>query len=88
METKNKEEKIGAVTGGALGAAGTVGATAATFAGMSAAGVTATLGAIGGSLVGGVLVVAAAPIAVGGALALGGWGIAKGIKKHKQKQSK
>ena len=55
---------------------------------MSAAGVTGTLGAIGGSLVGGVLVVAAAPIVAGGALALAGWGIAKGIKKHKQKQSK
>ena len=88
METQNKEEKIGAITGGTIGAAGTVGVTAATFAGMSAAGVTGTLGAIGGSLVGGVLVVAAAPIVAGGALALAGWGIAKGIKKSKQKQSK
>ena len=88
METKNKEEKIGAATGGTVGAVGTIGATAVTFAGMSAAGVTGALGAIGGSLVGGVLVVAAAPVVAGGALALAGWGIAKGIKKRKQKQSK
>lgn len=47
-------------------------------------GITGTLAAIGGSFFEGVIVVAAAPIVAGKALAMAGWGIAKGLKKHKQ----
>lgn len=65
----------GSGAGGAAAITGVIGATG-TVAGFSAAGITSGLAALGGSLLGGVAVVAVVPIAVGAA----GYGVMKGIK--------
>lgn len=78
-EKENISEKIGAVGGGVLGFGAITAAISAsgTVAGLSAAGIVSGLVAIGpGGMVGGVLTVAAIPIAAG----VAGYGIIKGIK--------
>jgi DNA-binding XRE family transcriptional regulator len=71
-------EAIGASGGFAAGIGGAIGAVSTVgYAGLSAAGITSGLAAIGGgSLLGGLAVIAAIPGAVG----LGGYGLVKGIK--------
>lgn len=78
-EKENISEKIGAVGGGILGfgAISAAISSSGTVAGLSAAGISSGLLAIGpGGMVGGILTVAAIPIAAGAA----GYGIIKGIK--------
>ena len=65
----------GSGAGGVVASIGAIGATG-TVAGFSAAGITSGLAALGGSLLGGVAVVAVLPVAVGAA----GYGVVKGIK--------
>jgi DNA-binding XRE family transcriptional regulator len=72
-------ETLGAAGGVATGVAGSIAAVSAagSVAGLSAAGITSGLAAIGGgSLLGGIGVVAAMPVAVG----LAGYGLVKGIQ--------
>lgn len=72
-------ESIGAAGGVATGVGGAIGAISfsGTVSGLSAAGITSGLAAIGGgTMLGGIAVVAALPIAVGAA----GYGLVKGIK--------
>ena len=81
MSQKDKEtisEAIGAAGGVAAGVGGAIGAisVAGTVAGLSAAGITSGLAAIGGTMLGGLAVVATIPVAVGAA----GFGLVKGIK--------
>ena len=70
----NNEEKatLSGVGGGAATAAGTIGAVTALGGGTSAAAITTGLatigGAVGGGMLAGVAVCAAAPLAVGGAV--------------------
>ena len=73
-------ETLAGVGGAASGVGGSVAmvAAAGSVSGVSAAGITSGLAAIGGgSLLGGVSVIAAIPVAVG----LAGYGITKGIRK-------
>ena len=72
-------------TGAAAGAAGAVGAvsSAGAVSGLSAAGITSGLAAVGGgSMLGGLVVIAAAPIAAGaagyGAYRLAKWAFSRG----------
>lgn len=65
----------GSGAGGVVASIGAIGATG-TVVGFSAAGITSGLAAIGGTLLGGVAVVAVLPVAVGAA----GYGVVKGIK--------
>jgi len=81
MSEKDKEslsEYIGAAGGVAAGIGGAIGAISASgaVAGLSAAGITSGLAAIGGSMLGGLAVVAIIPVAVGAA----GYGLVRGIK--------
>lgn len=82
MTEKEKDvlgEAIGAAGGVATGIGGAIGAVSVsgTVSGLSAAGITSGLAAIGGgTMLGGIAVVAALPIAVGAA----GYGLVKGIK--------
>ena len=82
MKTESKAGAAGAV--GGAGAA--VGTTAVVFAGKSAAAIAYTLGTIGGTMVGGIAVVAAAPIVAAGVVGGAAYGITKMIKKNKQKK--
>lgn len=78
-EKETISETIGSVGGITAGVAGSIGAVSASgsVAGLSAAGVTSGLAAIGGgTMLGGIAVIAAIPAAVG----LGGYGLVKGIK--------
>ena len=62
---------VGAVAGAAVGTAGAIGtiSAAGSVAGLSAAGMTSGLAAIGGgTMLGGIAVTAAAPVAVAGAV--------------------
>lgn len=65
----------GGATAGVGGAIGAV-ATAGSIAGLSATGITSGLAAIGGSMLGGLAVVASIPVAAG----IAGFGLVKGIK--------
>jgi len=82
MSEKDKEkvsEYIGAAGGIAAGVGGAIGAISVSgaVAGLSAAGITSGLAAIGGgTMLGGLAVVATIPVAVGAA----GYGLVKGIK--------
>lgn len=81
MPEKEKEkisEYIGAAGGVAAGIGGAIGAISAAgaVAGLSAAGITSGLAALGGSMLGGIAVVATIPVAAGFA----GYGLVKGIK--------
>jgi len=82
MSKKEKEtvsEYIGAGGGVATGIGGAIGAISASgsIAGLSAAGITSGLATLGGgTMLGGIIVVGAIPIAVGAA----GYGLVKGIK--------
>jgi len=81
MSEKEKErisEYIGATGGVAAGVGGAIGAISASgvVAGLSAAGITSGLAALGGTMLGGIAVVAAVPVAAGFA----GYGLVKGIK--------
>lgn len=81
MSDSDKEkvsEYIGAGGGIAAGIGGAIGAISAsgTIAGLSAAGITSGLAALGGSMLGGLAVVAAIPVVAGAA----GYGLVKGIK--------
>jgi DNA-binding XRE family transcriptional regulator len=81
MSPKEKEkisEYIGAGGGIAAGIGGAIGAISASgsIAGLSAAGITSGLAAIGGSMLGGLAMVATIPLAAGAA----GYGLVKGIK--------
>ena len=82
MSEKDKEkisEYIGATGGIAAGVGGAIGAISASgaIAGLSAAGITSGLAALGGgTMLGGLAVVATIPVAVGFA----GYGLVKGIK--------
>jgi len=81
MSKEDKEkvsEYIGAVGGAAAGIGGAIGAISVSgaVAGLSAAGITSGLAALGGSMLGGLAVVATIPLAVGAA----GFGLVKGIK--------
>jgi ribosome-binding protein aMBF1 (putative translation factor) len=68
---------VGATGGVAVGIGGAIGAVSvAGTAGLSAAGITSGLAAIGGTMLGGLAVVAAIPVAVG----LSGYGLVKGIQ--------
>jgi len=78
-EKESISEAIGSVGGGVLGFGAITAAVSAsgTVAGLSAAGIASGLAAIGvGGMTGGILTVAAIPIAAGGI----GYGIVKGIK--------
>ena len=81
MSEKEKEtisEYIGAAGGVAAGVGGAIGAisVAGTVAGLSAAGITSGLAALGGTMLGGLAVIATIPVVVGAA----GFGLVKGIK--------
>jgi len=81
MSEKDREkisEYIGAGGGMAAGIGGAIGAISASGAipGLSAAGITSGLAALGGSMLGGIAVVATIPVAAGFA----GYGLVKGIK--------
>ena len=81
MSEEDKEklsEYIGVAGGIAAGVGGAIGAisVAGTVAGLSAAGITSGLAAIGGSMLGGLAVVATIPVAIGGV----GYGLVRGIK--------
>ena len=81
MSTSEKEkisEYIGTTGGIAAGVGGAIGAISASgaVAGLSAAGITSGLAAIGGTMLGGIAVVATIPLAAGFA----GYGLVKGIK--------
>ena len=81
MPEKEKEkisEYIGATGGVAAGVGGAIGAISASgaVAGLSAAGITSGLAALGGTMLGGIAVVAVIPVAAGFA----GYGLVKGIK--------
>lgn len=81
MSEKDKEkvsEYIGTTGGIAAGVGGAIGAISASgaVAGLSAAGITSGLAALGGSMLGGIAVVATIPVAAGFA----GYGLVKGIK--------
>ena len=82
---KKKSDSEGAIaattSGAAVGAAGAIGAVSASGAvtGLSAAGITSGLAAVGGSMLGGIFVVAAVPIAVGAV----GYGIYRWFKSKK-----
>jgi hypothetical protein len=78
-----KSEKIGAGVGAGTGVAATAGAGVALFAGKSAAVIAGTLGTIGGSMVGGILVCAAAPVVAAAGLGTAGYFIGKKIKNKK-----
>lgn len=67
----------GAGIGAGAGAAVAAISSAGTIAGLSAAGITSGLAALGGTMLGGMAVVASIPAAAG----LVGYGVAKGIKK-------
>jgi transcriptional regulator with XRE-family HTH domain len=71
-------ETLGAVTSGTLGVNASVAAisTAGTVSGLSGAGITTGLAALGGTMLGGIAVVAAIPVVA----ALAGFGLVKGIK--------
>lgn len=72
-------ETLGAAGGAATGVAGSIAAVSAagSVAGVSAAGITSGLAAIGGgSMLGGIGIIAALPLAVG----LAGYGLVKGIQ--------
>lgn len=78
-DKENITERLGTISGAGLGFAGIGAAISAsgTVAGLSAAGITTGLSAIGGTIIGGVTIVAAFPIVA----AMVGFGIIKGIKK-------
>ena len=81
MSEKEKEkvsEYIGATGGIAAGVGGAIGAISASgaVAGLSAAGITSGLAALGGTMLGGLAVVATIPVVAG----LAGYGLVKGIK--------
>jgi transcriptional regulator with XRE-family HTH domain len=78
-EKSSVAEKIGAGTGIGAGVGASIAAVSAAGSvfGLSAAGIASGLAAIGGSMVGGVALVATIPVAAG----LLGYGVAKGIKK-------
>jgi len=67
----------GAGSGAGAGAAVAAISSAGTVSGLSAAGITSGLAALGGTMLGGMAVVASIPVAAG----LVGYGVAKGIKK-------
>ena len=71
-------ETLGAAGGATAGIAASIAAVSAsgTVAGLSVTGITSGLAALGGSMLGGLVVVAAIPVAVG----IGGYGLVKGIK--------
>ena len=71
-------EYIGAAGGITAGVGGAIGAisVSGTVAGLSAAGITSGLAALGGSMLGGIAVVAVVPVVAGAA----GYGLVKGIK--------
>lgn len=77
-EKEKISEYIGATGGITAGIGGAIGAISASgvVAGLSAAGITSGLAALGGSMLGGIAVVATIPIAAGFA----GYGLVKGIK--------
>lgn len=81
MSESDKEkvsEYIGAAGGITAGVGGAIGAisVSGTVAGLSAAGITSGLAALGGSMVGGIAVVALVPVVAGAA----GYGLVRGIK--------
>jgi DNA-binding XRE family transcriptional regulator len=81
MSEKDKEkiaESIGAAGGITAGVGGAIGAISASgaVAGLSAAGITSGLAALGGTMLGGIAIVASIPVAAGFA----GYGLVKGIK--------
>jgi len=81
MSEKDKEkiaECIGAAGGITAGVGGAIGAISASgaVAGLSAAGITSGLAALGGTMLGGIAMVASIPVAAGFA----GYGLVKGIK--------
>jgi hypothetical protein len=81
MSESDKEkvsEYIGATGGIAAGIGGAIAAISASgaVAGLSAAGITSGLAALGGSMLGGLAVVAVIPVVAGAA----GYGLIKGIK--------
>lgn len=77
-EKEKLSECIGTTGGIAAGLGGAIGAISASgaVAGLSAAGITSGLAAIGGTMLGGIAVVATIPLAAGFA----GYGLVKGIK--------
>jgi hypothetical protein len=77
-----RKKEAGGRIGGVLGGAAGLGWIGSTFAGLSGPAITHTLVAIGGSMVGGIVAVAAAPIAIGAA----GYAIGKTIVDAKRKK--
>lgn len=89
LSKKKVPEILGAAGGVTTGIGGTVAAIAAsgTVANLSAAGITSGLAALGGGMLGGLVVVGIVPVAAG----LAGYGAVKGIKairKAKVKEQK
>ena len=86
MSKKEKTDfaaKAGAGAG-VVSAAGTAGAIVSGISGLSASGITSTLAAMGGSMVGGVAVAAAAPVIVGTAV---GVGVYSAVSKSRKKKN-
>ncbi len=77
-EKEHMSDYIGAAGGFAAGIGGSIGAISASgaVAGLSAAGITSGLAALGGTMLGGIVVVGTIPVAAGFA----SWGLVKGIK--------
>jgi DNA-binding XRE family transcriptional regulator len=77
-EKETLSEAVGAAGGVVAGVGGAFAAVSASgaVAGLSVTGITSGLAALGGSMLGGLAVVAVIPVAVG----LGGYGLVKGIK--------
>lgn len=89
---KHTAEKVGAGLGAAAGAgvaiAGAGAAVTAAGTGAGAVAVTSGLAAIGGTMLGGIGIIAAAPVAAAVGLGAAGYGIAKLVKNKRDKTKK
>ena len=89
FSNKHTAEKVGAGLGAAAGAgaaiAGAGAAVTAAGTGAGAVAVTTGLAAIGGTMLGGIGIIAAAPVVAAAGLGAAGYGIAKLVKNKRNK---